>query len=85
MSAARPRRVVTTKRTFGPCAVCSIIARIGRTKGVFALGAHQAIRLSRLPARALPEREDRQLFYSLLKQHAIWGWRTRCRLLEAAY
>jgi len=32
------------------------IGKIGRTKGVFALGAYQAIRLSRLPARALPER-----------------------------
>jgi len=30
--------------------------KIGATKGVFALGAYQAIRLSRLAARALPER-----------------------------
>jgi hypothetical protein len=41
--------------------------KIGRTKGVFALGAyHQAIRLSRLAARALPERRrgrsSRRLF-----------------------
>src|SRR5262245_26742305 len=35
--------------------VAGAVTKIGRTKGVFALGAYQAIRLSRLPARVLPE------------------------------
>jgi hypothetical protein len=44
----------------------------GRTKVVFALGAYQALRLSRLPARALPERRT-VLMQPMpsLRQHSV--------------
>ena len=40
-------------------------------EGVFALGAYQAIRLSRLPARARPERDMKMLT-------RVAGWRRNC-------
>jgi hypothetical protein len=48
------------------------------TKGVFALGAYQAILLSRLPARALPERALAQV-----RALGMPGWIRRAEALGA--